>query len=161
MCRKKTTIEKSDSPEKYFDIEYTLWEKLILPFQRMWYGIKEQAEYRRYRKQRAHRGYSDYDILDIQMWFVHTMRPRLENIIENLYSYPDGITEEEWKSILQEMVHLLQIMDVDDDCFVRKHLGLALKENNAEITLRIDQERVIARNKFFNLFDKWYWDLRY
>ena len=75
--------------------------------------MKEKRVERKYRRQRADRGYSDYDVLDFQMWFIRTLRAMLENVITHLCSYPDGITFEEWKDILQEMVSLINVMETD------------------------------------------------
>ena len=102
----------------------------------MFYRMKEKRAERKYRRQRADRGYSDYDVLDLQMWFIRTLRAMLENVATHLCSYPDSITFEEWKDILQEMVSLLNVMEAD--C-----------ENNE------------ARSRFFELFSKWFWDIGY
>ena len=101
-----------------------------------------------------------FNFTKVEKILFSLLRMALHGTVENGLDWK-SITEEEWKSILQEMVQLLRIMDVDDECFIRKHLGLDQNENNAEITIRIEQERVAAQNKFFELYNRWYWDLRY
>ena len=132
---------------KGFELEYTWWEKLLLPFSKAWYRSRDKREVKKYRRQRAKRGYSDYDVLDFQMWHVRTVRPMLENMLENLFSYPDEISFEEWQDVLKEMIHLLRLMDTEDE--------------SRESYSKICDERTKASTHFFELFGKWFWDLGY
>ena len=126
-----------------------------------WYGLFDKRDEYRYRRQRAKRGYSDYDVWDFQMWFVRTLRPMLENINANLYSYPEEITFEEWKAIIGEMILLLRIMDWDDDVFIRERLGLGAEDCDSDTYNLIEEKRKKARARFMELFSKWFCDLRY
>ena len=112
--------------------------RLKVRWQRFWYGILDKRDERRYRHQRAKRGYSDYDVMDIQMWFVRTLRPMLEKIIAHLYSYPEEITFEEWKAILEEMVVLLKVMDWDDEIFVREYMGISTEDFHIDTCNRVE-----------------------
>ena len=95
------------------------------------------------------------------MWFVQTLRPMLENINANLYSYPEEITFEEWKSIIEEMILMLRIMDWDDEAFIREYLDLGAEDCDSDTYNRIEEERKKARTRFMELFSKWFCDLRY
>ena len=132
-----------------------------LKFKRLWYILLDKRDERRYRRQRAKRGYSDYDVLDIQMWFVRTLRPMLENILANLYTHPDEITFEEWKSVIEEMIVLLRVMDWDDEIFIRKHLGINENDFHIDTVNFVETEREKARIRFMELFSKWFWRLSY
>lgn len=147
---------KSDSVHELLADERSWWDKCAV-----WHFIKKKVVQRKYRRQRVKRGYSDLDVWTLQYWFVQTLRSMLENILRHRYTYPDKITEEEWVSILQEMVQLLTVMDIEDDTLVRKQLCVDKKDRSVEVYLRIDKEREKARKRFFDLFYEWYWDLCY
>ena len=132
-----------------------------LKFKRLWYILLDKRDECRYRRQRAKRGYSDYDVLDIHMWFVRTLRPMLENILANLYTHPDEITFEEWKSIIEEMIVLLRVMDWDDEIFIRKYLGINENDFHIDTVNLVETEREKARIRFMELFSKWFWRLSY
>lgn len=147
---------KIDSVHELLADECSWWDKCtVLHF------IKKKVVQRKYRRQRAKRGYSDLDVWTLQYWFVQTLRSMLENILRHRYTYPDKITEEEWVSILQEMVQLLTVMDVDDNTTVREVLGVAADDYSKETYKQIADEQERARKRFFELFYKWYWDLCY
>ena len=135
--------------------------RLTVRLKYFWYGLFDKRDEYRYRRQRAKRGYSDYDVLDLQMWFVRTLRPMLENINANLYSYPEEITFEEWKAIIGEMILLLRIMDWNDDAFIREHLGLGEEDFDSNTRNFVEEERQKARTRFMELFSKWFCDLSY
>ena len=154
--------EKRITPEaSVVKVEYTLWDKLTFPFVYALNWLKEKFTAIRHFFQRGKRCYSDYDIWDIHSWLVHSLRPMLEDIIEHLYTHPAEITEEEWRAILEEMVHLLNIMDIDDNTTAREVLGVAADDHSKETYKKIADEQERARARFFELFYKWYWDLRY
>ena len=135
--------------------------RLKVRLERFWYGLLDKRDEHRYRRQRAKRGYSDYDVWNIKMWFVQTLRPMLENINANLYTYPEEITFEEWKSIIEEMILMLRIMDWDDEAFIREYLGLGAEAFDSNTRNLIEEERKKARARFMELFSKWFYDLRY
>ena len=135
--------------------------RLKVRLERFWYGLLDKRDEHRYRRQRAKRGYSDYDVWNIKMWFVQTLRPMLENINANLYTYPEEITFEEWKSIIEEMILLLRIMDWDDEAFIREYLGLGAEDFDSNTRNLVEEERQKASSRFMELFSKWFYDLRY
>ena len=135
--------------------------RLKVRWQRFWYGILDKRDECRYRHQRAKRGYSDYDVMNIQMWFVRTLRPMLEKIIAHLYSYPEEITFEEWKAILEEMVVLLKVMDWDDEIFVREYMGISTEDFHIDTCNRVESQRELAQIRFLALFARWFGELSY
>lgn len=104
---------------------------------RVWYWLVDKGNRFRYRCQRFHRGYSDYDVWDFQMWLVRTLRPMLEDMITHLYSYPEELTPEQWRAILQDMVHQLTLMDTDDETIIRQQLGIDVDDRSREADMRI------------------------
>ena len=150
------TLEGSAYFEELYKL--TLWEKLLLPFEKAIYLVKDRLADSRYRRQRAKRGFSDYDVYDMQMWFVNTMRPMLAKILNNLHSYPDEVTFEEWQAILTEMIECLDIMNYRDDRCVIDHDGSLA---DAEWLREVEQKRDEARERFFELYGKWFWHIVY
>ena len=147
--------------KKHIIPQYSWWERLFLPFERVWYWLADKWNRFRYRCQRFHRGYSDYDVWDFQMWLVHTLRPMLENMIDHLYTHSEELTSEQWHAILQDMVHLLTLMDADDETTIRQQLGIDSDDRSYQAAMLIMEEQNRARGQFFELLNRWYWDLRY
>ena len=147
--------------EKHIIPQYSWWERLLLPFDRAWYWLVDKWNRFRYRCQRFQRGYSDYDVWDFQTWLVHMLRPMLENMINHLYTYPEELTSEQWHAILQDMVYLLSLMDTDDETTIRQQLGIDPADRSYQAAMLIMEERDRARGRFFELLNRWYWDLRY
>ena len=147
--------------EKHIIPQYSWWERLFLPFERAWYWLVDKWNRFHYRCQRFQRGYSDYDVWDFQMWLVHMLRPMLENMINHLYTYPEELTSEQWHAILQDMVYLLSLMDTDDETTIRQQLGIDPADRSYQAAMLIMEERDRARGRFFELLNRWYWDLRY
>lgn len=156
----RTNDEVNEFMERW-DMEYTWLDKLLHPFIWVWMRVEDAWRNFRYRCQRFQRGYSDYDVLDFQMWLVRMLRPMLENMIDHLYTHPEELTPEQWRAILQEMVHLLTLMDADDETTIRQQLGIDSDDRSHQATMRIMEEQNRARGRFFELLNRWYWDLRY
>lgn len=137
----------------------TWWDKITSPFVCLNCWLKEKRNQRHYRHQRAKRGYSDYDQWAMQDWFVRTARPMLQTLSEKTYHYPDEVTEDQWREILAEMARLLSIMDPWEDGAARELLGVPEDMHSPEIYQRISAERMKAKERFFFLFGKWFYDL--
>lgn len=133
--------------------------RLTAWFSRLGGWLEEKREQRRYRRQRAKRGYSDYDQWAMQDWFVRTAGPMLQTLSERTYHYPDEVTYEQWCDILAEMAQLLRVMDPWEDEAARKRLGISDQEHGPEICQRIGREKMEAKERFFFLFNKYFYDL--
>jgi hypothetical protein len=147
--------------EKHIIPQYSWWERLFLPSERVWYWLVDKWNSFRYHCQRFQRGYGDYDVWNFQMWLVHMLKPMLENMINHLYTHPEELTSEQWHAILQDMVHLLALMDADDEKIIRQQLGIDADDRSYQASVLIMEERNRARGRFFELLNRWYWDLRY
>ena len=156
----RTNDEVNEFMERW-DIEYTWLDKLLHPFIWVWMRVEDAWRNFRYRCQRFRRGYSDYDVWDFQMWLVHMLRPMLEDITHHLYTHPEDLTFEQWREILQEMLHLLSLMDTDNEAIIRQQLGIDADDRSYEAAVSIFEERNRVRGRFFELLNRWYWDLRY
>ena len=146
---------------KYFDIEETWVEKLLHPFLWLWVRVKDRWDDLRYRCQRFKKGYSDCDVWEMRDWFIRTAKPMLRELSTKAYNYPEDAGEEQWREILLEMADLLEIMDVWDDNVARKSAGVVEDDNSTETLRRISAEKEKAKERFFFLFIKWFYDLWY
>ena len=142
-------------------VEYTWSDRLLHPFGWLWVRVKEKWHHLRYRCQRFKKGYSDCDLWEMRDWFIQTAKPMLREMSSKACSYPEEVGEERWREILLEMADLLEIMDIWDDTAARKKVGLASEDKSADAMRMICAEKEKAKNRFFFLFDKWFYDLWY
>ena len=143
------------------DIEESRVDKLIRPFILLGSCLADGWNDLRYRCQRFKKGYSDRDVWEMRDWFVRTVKPMLRELSAKAYNYPEEVGEEQWREILLEMAELLEIMDLWDDAAARKRAGLAADDNSQDVTQLINAEKEKAKNRFFFLFNKWFYDLWY
>ena len=85
----------------------------------------------------------------------------LRELSAKAYNHPEEVSEEQWREILLEMASLLEIMDIWDDSAARKQAGVAEGDNSAEALRWISAEKEKAKECFFFLFNKWFYDLWY
>ena len=143
----------------HFDIEYTWVDKLLYPFVWCWVRIEEKWKNLRYRSQRFKKGYSDRDVWEMRDWFIQTAKPMLRELSAKAYNYPEEAGEEQWREILLEMADLLEIMDVWDDTAARKQAGVETNDKSQDAAHLISVEKERAKNRFFFLFNKWFYDM--
>ena len=146
---------------KYFDIEETWVDRLIHPILWLWVRVKDRWDDLGYRFQRFRKGYSERDVWEMRDWFIRSAKPMLRELSAKAYNYPEDAGEEQWREILLEMADLLEIMDVWDDTAARKSAGVAEDDNSTEALHRISAEKEKAKERFFFLFNKWFYDLWY
>jgi len=137
-------------------LEYTLWDWISTPFCRArrffrdhWWDFRERC-------QRFQRGYSRSDVWDLDHWFISTLKPMLELMLKTHNSYPNGITNEEWEAILQEMIDCLTLMDEDT---AQEHLGITFENWTVEKHQRTADTMEENKKRFFELFEKWFYNL--
>ncbi len=142
-------------------VEYTCFDKILHPFVWIWVRIEEKCRNLRYRCQRFSKGYSDCDVWEMRDWFIRTAKPMLREMSTKAYNYPEEAGEEHWRKILLEMADLLEIMDIWDNAAARKKAGITAEDNSQEAIVLISAEKEEAKNRFFFLFNKWFYDLWY
>ena len=112
----------------------------------------------RKRCQRFQRGYAWGDIWDMDVWFIFTVKPMLKHLLNTHQGCPCGVDNKEWELVLQEMIDCLTLMDEDK---VQEYLNIADNDYSAESRNRIDELMDEKKNRFFELFSKWFfylWD---
>ena len=73
----------------------------------------------------------------------------------------EELAEYQESKSLEELADLLEVMDFWDDTAARKQAGLAPDDKSMEAAELISAEKVKARDRFFSLFSKWFFDLWY
>lgn len=127
----------------------------------LYYRIKNSWYNFRCRCQRFKRGWAYSDAWDMDVWFVRTVKPMLIHLKYNGISYPIEFKDRsEWVAVLDEMIDCLDSMDED---YVFKFLGFSTVDDYGRMT-REDWDRVYTimaenKNRFFELFSKYFFDL--
>ena len=145
----------------YWGIEETWVDKLLHPFLWLWVRVKDLWDNTHYRCQRFWKGYSDSDVWEMRGWFIQTAKPMLRELSAKAYNYPEEAGEEQWREILLEMADLLEIMDIWDDTAARKQAGVEVDDKSETAVQLISTEKEKAKNRFFFLFNKWFYDMWY
>ncbi len=101
----------------------------------------------KYAWQRAYRGYDDLMAWNIDDGFLQLYGEILKNYRNNLHSYLCDINSEEWNKVLDEMIELLDRMDIDKCDIIQGYH----KEVHNEI--------INNKDRFFELFSKYFYDL--
>ena len=157
----KRKIEKNSEVADLLNIEYTWVDKLLHPFIFAASCLADRWNDFRYRCQRFKKGYSERDVWEMRDWFVRTAQPMLRELSTKAYNYPEEAGEEQWRDLLWEMADLLEVMDYWDDAAARKQAGLAPDDKRTEAVKLISAEKCKARDRFFFLFNKWFYDMWY
>jgi hypothetical protein len=116
----------------------------------------------RRRCQRFIRGYAWSDVWSMYGWFMTTLEPMLIHMRNNHVGVPMEFENnpEGWNVVLDEMISCLKLMDEDN---VYERLGFGdldsykhmTKEDYANVYNMMEENK----NRFFELFSKYYFDL--
>jgi hypothetical protein len=112
-----------------------------------------------FKRQRREKGYADCDVWEMRTWFVNTARPILMEMSEKVDNHPDELEFEQWRETIKRMAHLLALMDIWDDSTLRKELNINEDDKTADAIARLNKKRNEAKDEFFTLFNKWFYDL--
>lgn len=117
----------------------------------------------RARWQRFIRGYSYGDVWDMDFWFKRTVKPMLIHLRDHGIGVPnelylDGAENEReaWEAVLTEMVNCLDLMDEDN---AQKHLGISDRDWTMESHKKVYECMDENKNRFFELFSKYFYSL--
>ena len=108
------------------------------------------------RFQRFCRGYSWVDVCGMDEWFVRTATPMLKEMLDTHTGHPAEMTAEEWTAVLAEMIDCLKYMDRDA---VYEELYGSDGEIASEQYAILEQKIEDKKNRFFELFSKWFYCL--
>ena len=112
----------------------------------------------RRRCQRFKRGYSYGDVWDMDYWFIRTVKPMLTHLRDHgigipneLYQDGDDKEREAWEAVLTEMIECLE--DMDRYAVEEKY---NLHGDSYQRSWDIVEKN---KNRFFELFSKWFFSL--
>lgn len=152
---KKEKLSAKEACEM-FGLEYTFWVRISTPFCRIQWFFRDHWFNFRQRCQRFRRGYASSDVWDLDHWFISTLKPMLTDMLKTYNSHSGEITAEEWEAILREMIDCLTLMDADA---AQKALGLTDVEWSVEKHQRTKATMEENKKRFFELFEKWFYNL--
>lgn len=125
------------------------------------YRIQNALDNLRARYQRSKRGYSYGDVWNMFDWFMRTVKPMLIHLKNEGIGYPGEFKDRsEWEAILDEMINCLDFMDEDKVdaffgfCEIDDYKRMT-KEDHQHIYKTMEENK----NRFFELFSKYYFDL--
>ena len=116
----------------------------------------------RARCQRFLRGYSYVDIWNMDYWFMCTIKPMLIHLRDNHHGVPMEFENDPsaWRFVLTEMIDCLNLMDEDSAYeyhgFGDWHTYEKLTKKDYENIYRTMEDN---KNRFFELFSKYFFDL--
>lgn len=116
----------------------------------------------RNRIQRFKRGYSSSDIWNMYCWFLETAKPMLVYLRNHHCGVPMEFenNSDGWDDVLDEMISCLDMMD---EVNVYDHFGFGRCDYWKKIT-KEDYEKIYRtmeenKNRFFELFSKYFYDM--
>ena len=125
-------------------------------FSRLWHCFISKYRKLKWRCQRFIRGWADEDTWDIDRWFIKTLSPILKKFKEDNDSHPFKLSEEEWNTILDNMIYYLEGMN--EEGAVNQLYG-----EGANLTVddykEISNHMATSKEKFFELFVQYFYDL--
>lgn len=125
-------------------------------------NTSSRKQIRKWKKQRAERGFSDFDIFEIDTWFLTIMPEMLEELIKVNNAVPTSIGEEYYKE------HSLNPLTVSDEekekiwsiCFERwtnilkemRHAFIEANRDTCSYKNKYDEEYHKLWNEFFEVY---------
>lgn len=133
----------------------------------LYYKIKNKLIYDvdsiRARIQRFKRGYSYGDVWDMDFWFMRTVKPMLIHLRDHGIGIPNELYLQDadneriiWENTLTEMISCLELMDEDN---AEKYLGIADNDWSVESYNKVTNLMEESKNRFFELFSKYFYCL--
>lgn len=128
------------------------------------YRIQNALYNFRARYQRFKRGWAYGDVWDMDIWFIRTVKPMLAHLRDHGIGIPREFCVGEdgnriyWENALTEMISCLELMDEDA---AREHLGISDSDYSFESYKKINDLMEENKDRFFELFSKYFfclWD---
>lgn len=136
--------------------EFTLWDKITIPFYRAKHKVKRMYWEVRYGFQRMFKGYDNVDTFEIFDRFIERYIKIITEFRNNHCGYPYNLTEEEWDNVLDEMLYHLHYMKEDD---VIEELKKDVPKSWNPSYKNINEIMEKHKNEFFKLFSEYFYNL--
>lgn len=118
----------------------------------------------KYCYQRIRYGWCDRDTWDMDGWFLSIIPPMLQYFRDNKHGFPGNMGEDEWDHILETMIKLFTEAD-EDKCSKKNEYELKSEITEEERRIFLDKALEISnyrnecKNKGFEFFKDYFWDL--
>lgn len=130
----------------------TLFHRIKFKTRKTWWDIRHGFE-------RMFKRYDEDDVFDMSDSFINRYHKILVDYRENCYRYPSTMTKEEWRGVTDEMLYHLDFMNEDFIETVIDETDEDTPANWLPTTKTIHEIRDWHKNKFFELFSKYFYDL--
>lgn len=137
-------------------IEFSLWDRITLPFYRARGWIKNVYWEVRYGFQRMFKGYDGVDVFETYYKFTDRYSKILTRLRKNHVGYPYDLTEEKWDNILDEMIYHLYYM-VEDNVINDLKRDVPNEWHPSQKNIDVVMEK--HKDEFFKLFSKYFYNL--
>ena len=136
--------------------EWTLWDKITIPFYRVRHKIKDVYWEIRYGFQRMFKGYDSVDTFETFAKFIERYTKILTEYRKKHVGYVLGMENEEWEAIIDEMLYHLKYMDEET---VTEELERDVPDDWVASHKTVNPILEKHKNAFFELFSKYFYDL--
>jgi hypothetical protein len=92
-----------DNKNYKFDVDFTLWDRLTLPYWRLVGKLEMWMMEVKWAYQRVVRGYDDTAIWNFEEYVAQQIKEVCFRIAEDGHGYPNHLTEKKWKQILLDI----------------------------------------------------------
>ena len=130
--------------KKWIGNHYIWWKKIIKFPCNFCYFIGELCSF-------IHNGFPYEAVYDHYLWFLKQTKVQFQHYLKNHWSLPgcDGArTNEEWENIVKHMIDLLDYIEESEYDY-----STPFPSDYTE------EMRVKAKDEFFDLYSKWFFDL--
>lgn len=135
---------------------WTLWDKITIPFYRVKGWIRDTYWEVRYGFQRMFKGYDSVDTFETFAKFIDRYTKILIRLRNNHCGHPYNLTEEEWNEIIDEMIYHIKYMNEET---VIEELERDAPDNWSASHKTVGEILEKHKNQFFELFSKYFYDL--
>lgn len=142
--------------DNLFDESFNLWDKITILFYRIKNKIRDTYWKIRYGFQRMFKDYDNADMLCTYDKFVERYTKILTEYRKTHIGYVCSMTNEEWETIIDEMIYHLHYMDEET---VTKELEKDVSDDwsvSLDIVYQIMEKH---KNEFFELFSQYFYSL--
>ena len=132
-------------------------------FRRIRFFIMDKTLNFKRRRQRFKRGYSYSDVWNMCDWFIEVTSPMLTHLRDEGIGVPGELwlegadnEREKWEVLLTEMIYCLTLMNEEE---ARNHLEIDDNDYSVESYQKVSNFMEAQKNRFFELFSKYFYHL--
>lgn len=150
-----TTSEETTAQALVKGERFILLNRICLFFRGLRTRISWGFRCLKWKIQRFRRGYADTDVWNMNDWFIGTVRPMLQQLLDGHAGYPVNITNARWE---EELMYMIRCLDNMDEEKVAEDLQLS-DTYTAAAYRKINEVMDRNKNEFFRVFSEHFWNL--